>query len=344
MTLLEFILLPFAWLYALIMRFRNWLYDRDIRRSFSFETCVIGVGNLSVGGAGKTPMTEYLIRLLQDDYRLCTLSRGYGRKTRGFRMADENDSAKTLGDEPYQYFRKFERIRVAVGEERAVAIPFILAEAPDTDLILLDDAFQHRAVQPDFQILVTEFGRPFTRDRVMPSGRLREPKGGARRANAIVVSKCPEALTTQEMDGLKQEIGAYAPGIPVYFSSIHYEVPVCVTRPSLPEAEIVLVTGIANPAPLVTHLNHSHQVGEHMAFADHHAFSKDDIRNITGRLEQNNGALYTTEKDLMRLMEPPHWQILSKYPVYYLPIKVRFLQDEQKFNGQVLKVAEAGCS
>ncbi len=344
MKLLDILLLPFAVLYGAVMRFRNYLYDRDIKKSFSFDTCVLSVGNLSVGGTGKTPMTEYLIRLLSDKYQLTTLSRGYGRKTRGFRLADVGSSARTIGDEPYQYFRKFDDIHVAVGEERALAIPFILAEVPETAIILMDDAFQHRSVLPDFQIMVSDYGRPFYNDHILPAGRLREPRSGARRADAIVISKCPQDLSSAKCEEVIRKTGTYAPDVPVYFTSIAYDEPVCVQGKESVPANVILVTGIANPTPLVTHLKDKLNIAEHLVYPDHHLFTDSDIRLIVSKLKESGTSLLTTEKDLMRLMDPDTWPQLSDVQVFYVPIRVRFLHEEEKFKVQLLNVVEAKCS
>lgn len=319
------------------------MYDREIKKSFSFDTCVLSVGNLSLGGTGKTPMTEYLIRLLSDEYPITTLSRGYGRKTRGFLLADVTSSASTIGDEPYQYFRKFPDIRVAVGEERAVAIPFILAEVPDTAIILMDDAFQHRAVLPDFQLMVSDYNRPFYADHVVPAGRLREPRTGAHRADAIIISKCPNELSKEEREAVIQEAAVYAPGVPVYFTEITYDDTVAVLGDQQKPSRVILVTGIANPAPLVDHLTGKVEMLEHLVFPDHHSFSDSDIRLIIKKLKQSGAALLTTEKDLMRLMEPGTWEHFSDRVVFYVPIRVRFLHGEEKFKSQLLNVVEAKC-
>ncbi len=331
-------------MYGGIMQFRNYLYDRDLRKSFHFDSCVISVGNLSVGGSGKTPMTEYLIRMFSKKYEVSTLSRGYGRKTRGFRMARENDSAGTIGDEPFQYFTKFSDIHVAVGERRALAIPFILAEEPGTDIILMDDAYQHRSVLPDFQILVTEFSRPFYNDHVMPSGRLREKRKGARRADAIVITKCPDELDVSIQAQMRKETGRYAPGVPLYFTAINYGLPVAASGVFKKNQPLVMVTGIADPAPLASHLQKQYEVREHLQFPDHHSFSKSDIEKISKRLGSNNAALVTTEKDLMRLRESGIWEELNSFTILYVPIEVRFLHDRDKFDAELLKVAESRCS
>ena len=195
MKLLRWLFFPVSILYGLAMRFRNHLYDIGKKPQVEFDRVVISVGNLSMGGTGKTPMVEYLIRLLKADYKLATLSRGYRRKTRGYRMANAEDNAITIGDEPFQYYRKFgNEISVCVGEERVIAIPSAIMENEDIELFLLDDAYQHRKVARDFNILLSDYNQPFYTDYILPTGDLREPRKGAKRADCVIVTKCPDAL------------------------------------------------------------------------------------------------------------------------------------------------------
>ncbi|NJL11929.1 MAG: tetraacyldisaccharide 4'-kinase [Microscillaceae bacterium] len=218
---------PLTFLYCTITSIRNYLYDRGYWKSFSFDLPVISVGNLTVGGTGKTPHIEYLIRFLQAQYELSTLSRGYGRKSRGFRLAQPHDNAQSLGDEPFQLYQKFgTRIGVAVGEDRVAAIPHLLQERPQTQIVLLDDAFQHRPIAPQLNILLTDYGRLFYQDFPFPSGRLRESRRGARRADVIIVSKCSASLSEAEKTRIQENIGAYArKDVPVFFTTIAYESP-----------------------------------------------------------------------------------------------------------------------
>jgi tetraacyldisaccharide 4'-kinase len=220
--LLRILLFPITIIYWMVTALRNHLFDINYSRSFQFEPHVINIGNLSVGGSGKTPTVEYLIRLLKDKYVLATLSRGYRRTTKGFRLADQNDNYLSIGDEPFQYYSKFgHQVSVAVGEDRALAIPSILLERDNTQVILLDDAYQHRTVKPDLNILLTEFKKPFTSDYVLPSGRLRESRNGARRADIVLVTKCPEYVDASVQERLAQEIRKYSgPEVPVFFTRI----------------------------------------------------------------------------------------------------------------------------
>ncbi|MEL7146090.1 MAG: tetraacyldisaccharide 4'-kinase, partial [Bacteroidota bacterium] len=222
MKIFKWLLFPFAVLYDLITRLRNHLYNIEYYKSFEFQTNVISVGNLTVGGTGKTPMIEYLIRLLRDQYGLATLSRGYGRKTRGFLQGDfDQTKVHDIGDEPFQYLLKFhDKVGIFVGEERAWAIPGILMERPGTEVILLDDAYQHRTVLPSLSILMTRYDRLFSADFLMPMGRLREARKGASRADAVVVSKCPFNFDEK---AIIEDIRKYiAPSIPVFFTSVAY--------------------------------------------------------------------------------------------------------------------------
>src|SRR5688572_7356414 len=247
MSVLKFLLLPFAMLYDLVMDIRNRLYDMKMWPSTSFDIPVISVGNLAVGGTGKTPMTEYLIRLLSPQHKIATLSRGYGRKTKGFRIAGGHDSAATIGDEPYQMYKKFSpTIGVTVGEERVLAIPTILQELPETEIVLLDDAYQHRKVVPGFSVLLTEHGRPFFDDHIMPYGRLREGPEGAIRADVIVVTKCPSHMEEEEMMNFEHSIRKYSLN-PIFFSKIRYGEPVSFGDASKKiSSKVILLTGIAN--------------------------------------------------------------------------------------------------
>ena len=203
---LKILLYPFSLLYGLVMWTRNRLYDNKVLNAVEFDLPVIAVGNLSVGGTGKTPHVEYLIRLLKDRFHIATLSRGYNRRTKGYLLADENSTASQLGDEPMQFHQKYPDISVCVGEERMLAIPQLLMERPDTQTILLDDAFQHRSVKPGMNIMITDYSRRFTKDHVVPFGRLREGRKGYERANCIIVSKCPPHLSETEKNAIRQEI------------------------------------------------------------------------------------------------------------------------------------------
>lgn len=345
-------LYPFAILYDGITRSRNRLYDRGFLHSFGFDRVLISVGNLSVGGTGKTPMVEYLLRLLLPHYSLATLSRGYGRKTRGFRLATAADNALTLGDEPYQYFRKWkEQLPVAVGEDRALAIINLLKEHPEVALILLDDAYQHRRVKPDFNLLLTTYGSPFWEDYLLPAGRLRESRKGARRAQALVVTKCPEALHQAEQQALVQKARHYlSKDVPVFFSAIAYEEAVPLTSTAAqtapaPKAPVLLLSGLAKPQPLEDWVKERNPLLGHHQYSDHHAFTPANIEQLKQAYKEHSSSkavIFTSEKDAVRLLHPQLEPLLQELPLYYIPIHQRFLGNSaEAFDALIIKsVAE----
>ena len=224
---LRLLLMPFGIFYILAVAIRNWLYDRKILKSIEFEVPVISVGNLRVGGSGKSPMVEYLVRLLCTNHKVCILSRGYKRNSSGFRMASSVDTPESLGDESFQFYRKFgSRAGVAVGEDRMMAIPEILALTGEPAVIILDDAFQHRQVKPALNILLTSWQYLFYKDHIMPYGMLREPGKNAARADCVVVTKCPADITSRAMDQTREKLACYAPAKEIFFSTIEYGEPV----------------------------------------------------------------------------------------------------------------------
>ena len=347
MRLLALLLSPFTLIYYALMRFRNHLFDIGYKRSFQFDHTVIAVGNLSVGGTGKSPMIEYLIRLLAKRFQLTTLSRGYGRKSKGFKVANDNDDASSIGDEPFQFYLKYGRhINVTVGEQRALAIPEILFQHPANQVILLDDAFQHRTVVPNLNILLTEYKKPFYNDWVLPSGRLREPRNGAKRADVVVVTKCPEHLGAKDMDKIRAKILVYAkPGVPVFFSGIKYLEP----KPVLdgvrfPFSEnVYLFTGIANPQPLVQYVNLKYKLLFHKKFKDHHSYQEQDMKHMithSKHLGKDNIIFLTTEKDRVKLLSESIKHEIRQVPVFYLPIECYFLKNGHIFDAEVQKALQ----
>ncbi|GAA0565156.1 tetraacyldisaccharide 4'-kinase [Chitinophaga japonensis] len=344
---LKFLLYPFSLLYGLVMWVRNRLYDAGTLTAVSFDVPTIAVGNLSVGGTGKTPHVEYLIRLLKDHYPIATLSRGYNRKTRGFLLAGEQSTAAQLGDEPMQFHRKFPEITVCVGEERMLAIPQLLGEKPDTRAVLLDDAFQHRSIKPGCNILITEYNRPFTRDHVVPFGRLREGRKGYERADVIIVSKCPENLPVADKQALQREI-APLPHQHLFFTTLRYgqlydmlsHEPVSVS----PEATVLLVCGIARPAPLVQHLKEQYKEVFLLPFPDHYYYSQPDLEKIRRELKDLPGTeklVVTTEKDAVRLhLLQPRLQALG-LNMAVIPVEISFLFGEGiSFNNYIFDYIE----
>jgi tetraacyldisaccharide 4'-kinase len=345
--MLRALLYPFAILYDVITRVRNYLYDTGRRGSVKFDANVIAVGNLAVGGTGKTPQVEYLIRLLKEQYKVATLSRGYGRKTKGFLLADESSSATTIGDEPFQYYQKFgHEITVAVGEERAIAIPSILLERPETQVILLDDAYQHRAVRPSFSILLSDYSKPFYKDYVLPAGRLREARKGAERADVIIITKCPEALLEEELQNIKNKVNYYSnKDVAIFFTGIKYGEPINIFDKSLSakDKKMVLFTGLANPESLINYIEKTYVLSEHIEYPDHYFYKTKDIESILSTFNALNGKndhiLLTTEKDMVKLLDPLFKKQLQNVSLFYIPIEIYFLREKEKFDQLIFKKA-----
>lgn len=342
MKVIRFLLFPLAVLYDAITSVRNQLYDLGLKPSARFDIPLISVGNLAVGGTGKTPMIEHLVRLLRNSYNVATLSRGYGRVTKGFRLADEKDNAATIGDEPYQFFKKFKgQIAVTVGEERALAIPSLLDMKPQTNVILLDDAFQHRRVTPSFQILLTDYNNPFYKDYLLPVGKLRESRHGAERADVIIITKCPPELQDEEMMEIETKVRKDV-NKPIFFSTVHYGNMVKFDgyqHTQSPE-HIILVTGIANPKPLLTHLKSNYKLIRHFDFPDHHHYSRSDLETITALAEEHKATVITTEKDFVKIDVAEFGIFLSRAPFFYLPIEIEFLKNGKDFDEMVLNVVK----
>lgn len=329
MKLLRYILFPVVPIYFLVTWLRNKLYDFGLKSSVSYDLPVICVGNLSVGGTGKTPMIEYLIRFLQTDYKIATLSRGYKRSTKGFIIADKNATASTVGDEPFQFYQKFKNVIVSVDTDRRNGIQQLLKLHPKLELILLDDAFQHRKVKAGFNMLLTAYDNLFTNDLLLPTGNLREPKSGAKRANCIVVTKCPETISEDEKSKIVNKIQPLAYQ-KVFFSSIVYSNTINnglkdFELDILKGAKFTLVTGIANANPLVRYLKSENLEFDHLNFKDHYEFTESDIKEL-----KSKSAILTTEKDFVRLQS--HFKNAEN--LYYLPIKIK-VDDASDFENLV---------
>ena len=333
----RYLLFPFSLVYGAVIWFRNFLFDKKIFKSAKFNFPIICVGNLAVGGTGKTPMTEYLIELLQPNYSTATLSRGYKRKTKGFAIANATTTALEIGDEPMQFHEKYPAVTVAVGEERIEAIPQILHARPATKVIILDDAFQHRSVKAGLNILLTEYKNLYTGDLMMPMGDLRDIKASSKRAEIIVVTKCKSELTLDDKKEIEKELKAL-PNQKVFFTEILYATPYHLFTKQLydisADADLLLVTGIANPKPMKSFLAEHVLSFDMLRYPDHHIFSSIDLRDIKKQFEKiksTNKIILTTEKDAVRLKK--FEKELCDMPIYALPIRHHFLFNEgENFN------------
>jgi tetraacyldisaccharide 4'-kinase len=328
MKLFRYIAFPFVPIYYLVTWLRNKLYDLGIKHSKSYPLPLICVGNISAGGTGKTPMVEYLIRLLYAEKPLATLSRGYGRKTKGFVLASEASNAENLGDEPFQFYSKFSKdIAVAVSESRQMGIEQLLKLKPKTELIILDDAFQHRKVSAGLNILLTTYSNLYTSDWVLPTGDLREPRAGAKRAQIIVVTKCPSELSEAKKNSILKKINPESHQ-QVFFASISYAKDLVSKTNTIPLKTVkkaTLVTGIANAIPLVNYLKANDLNCEHLNFKDHYHFTEADAEKLAV-----HECIITTEKDFMRLKT---FSILND-KLYYLPIETE-IEEASEFDALV---------
>ena len=334
----RYLLFPFSLVYGGVIVLRNFLFDKKIFKSFEFNFPVICVGNIATGGTGKSPMTEYLIALLSKNYKVATLSRGYKRKTKGYAIATETTTALDIGDEPMQFYQKYKNeITVAVGEERLVAIPQILQDAPTTEVIILDDGFQHRKVKAGLNIVLSDYNNLYTRDFMLPTGDLRDVKKSMSRADIIVITKCPASIDVLEKNKVLQELKAMA-NQQVFFTEIIYANPhhlFTKEKINLHEnAEVILIVGIANPTPLKAYLSKTVRQYEMLRYADHHIFTISDLKEIKQQFEKNKHSdriILTTEKDAVRLEK--FGSELADLPIYVMPIKQQFLFNEgNKFN------------
>jgi len=326
------LLFPFALLYWLVIGIRNWLFDKQILKTAEFGLPLICVGNLSVGGTGKSPMVEYLIELLKDKFKVATLSRGYKRKTKGYLLANENTNALDIGDEPMQFHLKFPSVPVAVGEERIEAIPQLLHDRPETGVIVLDDAFQHRSIKAGLNILLTDYNNLFTRDFYLPTGDLRDLKRSYKRAEIIIITKCKADLNDSERQKLVNEINPL-PHQHIFFTAIEYGglYHVISGNPSnfSRSTEVLLVSGIANPRPLKKMLEEHSNIYHLLQYSDHHIFTIDDLNEIKKKydeIEITDKIILTTEKDAVRLQKFSNE--IRELPFYVIPVRHQFLFNE----------------
>lgn len=342
LTSFRVLLLPFAILYGWFVASRNWLYSKGYFKSVQFNIPIICVGNLSLGGTGKSPMVEHLLSILADEYKTATLSRGYKRKSKGYALANQHTTALEIGDEPMQFHIKFPHVSVAVGERRIEAIPQLIQDVPNLELVVLDDAFQHRAIEAEFNILLTEYDNLYCDDFFFPTGDLRDERKSATRANIIVVTKCPVNLTEAEKNAILEKIDP-TENQHVFFTSIAYDTPYHIYNPTdqwilTLRDEVLLVCGIANPATLKHYLHEHTHTYYQLTYSDHHIFSIEDLNDIRNKFEQINAKsklILTTEKDAVRLVK--YTAELNNIPMYVLPIKPFFLfNQEAAFNQLVI--------
>lgn len=344
------LLYPFSLIYGLITAVRNFLYDTGLLSSTAFSVPVICVGNITVGGTGKTPHTEYLLSLLGKEFKVAVLSRGYKRKTSDFKIASETSDVAEIGDEPLQIARKFPGVLVAVDRNRVNGVRSILELSPETDVIILDDGYQHRRITPGFSILLSDFERPFMRDYMLPYGNLREYQTNIRRAEVILVTKCPKNLNAIQRRLIVKEVGKAAYQN-LYFTSFSYKAPVAVFGSQSREAYhldlarcsgsgIVLITGIANPKPLKEYLLKFFSEITELIYPDHYSFMGKDIIDISrafNNLRSSTKYLITTEKDAVRLRELTDIEESVKSALYYIPVGIHFLnEDKDEFDNIVI--------
>jgi tetraacyldisaccharide 4'-kinase len=347
--LIRILLLPFALLYGIAIGIRNFFYQTGVLRSVRFDLPVISVGNLTVGGAGKSPHIEMLIRWLDQYIEVAVLSRGYGRSSSGFRQVSSIDTAEMVGDEPLQIKRNHPNVAVCVSESRALGVPELVKRNPQTQCVLLDDAFQHLAVTPGLNILLTEYSRPFTRDWLLPAGRLREWRNGYRRADIIIVTKCPPDMTPAQRYNIQAEIDPF-PRQRLYFSQYAYGTPNDLLRPDIKRnldlnTDVLLVSAIANTDYLLQYLAGEVRSVQTLEYEDHHYFTEDDLRDMLKRfdgLSSQNKIILTTQKDATRLEAHQAFFWKNNLPIFVLPIEVEFCgHDAAAFQADVQEFLQA---
>lgn len=328
------LLIPCSILYRWITDGRNFLFDKKKLKSIEFEVLTINVGNLTAGGTGKTPFVTYLIDyLLKQNKKVGTVSRGYGRNTKGIYAANEQMEVHDIGDEPMMYWQAYkEKIGVVVGEERMLAIPFLLQEFPSTEVVIMDDAYQHRYVKPHFNVLITDYKRLFTKDYVLPFGLLRESRKGAKRADAVIVSKCPHNMSNKEIERITDQIKRYSkPSTEVAFTCIKEKLPVGIS----PEGrKVIIVSGIAQNKQFEHQVRTKYDVIDVLHFKDHHWYSKFDLQQLKLLLQKYaefNPVVVTTEKDFVRLQSHDLKDVIEGLPLCYIPIQVEFIIGEKVF-------------
>ncbi|MDU1891761.1 MAG: tetraacyldisaccharide 4'-kinase [Dysgonomonas sp.] len=340
-------LLPLSWLYGLIVYIRNKMFRWGIYKREEFDIPVICIGNITVGGTGKTPHTEYLIDILQEKYRVGMLSRGYKRKTKGYVLADSSSTSRDIGDEPFQIKQKYPDTIVAVDGNRRRGIRKMLELENPPEIILLDDAFQHRYVKPSYTIILSDYNRPVYEDKLLPAGRLREPMSYLHAANMIIITKCPPDLQPIDYRIISHDINAY-PYQQLYFTSFHYKELKSVfdndklSLDYLTDKHILLVTGIASPKGILKKLAEYSDKVKAITYSDHYNFKAKDIKYITKEfeaIESSNKIILVTEKDATRLVGRNDIKEEIKEKIFSLPIEVSFMTEEgeKDFKDKILK-------
>lgn len=346
-------LIPLSWFYGLIIYFRNKFFKWGIYKQKKYDVPIICVGNISVGGTGKTPHTEYLINLLKDDYKVAVLSRGYKRKTNGFILSTTESTSREIGDEPYQIKQKFPEVMVAVDRNRCRGVETLLALETPPDVIILDDGFQHRYVCPSYVIILSDFNRPVYEDKLLPAGRLREPAHYLRFASDIIITKCPSDLQPIDYRIISHDIDPY-PFQGLFYTNFAYKklIPLfseankeSMSLQNLREKSILLVTGIASPKPLMKELEGYAKELDSMTYGDHYTFTKKDIKHIAARfkkIKSENKIIVVTEKDVGRLKLLKSMADDLKPSFYYIPIEVSFLESKHQieFNQRIIDHVE----
>jgi len=345
-SVLRILLYPLTLIYGALVWTRNRLYDTGVMSAVEFSVPVICVGNLSTGGTGKTPHIEYLVRLLQYRFRVATMSRGYKRQTQGFLIADADTDARQIGDEPMQYVTKFPELVVSVAEDRMTGIPMLLQKRPEVEVILLDDAYQHRSVKAGLNILVTDYAKPYYRDVILPFGSLREARSAADRANVIIVSKCPANMTLAEADEMRTLLNP-AEGQKLFFTTIGYETPYDfynAAPAAITGRDVIMVSGIAKPALLMHHLESLAASVHPLVYKDHHDYGTGDIDEMNAAftaLRSTNKCLVTTEKDAARLRLHIEKLAALTLPIVVIPISMIVLFDQKEiFDNLVTEYVE----
>ena len=335
---------PFSLLWFSITKIRNFFYDWAILKSTSFSIPLICVGNLAMGGTGKTPMINYLVEIyLSQGKKLAVLSRGYGRTSKGFRIAGEHDTADTIGDEPMLFYKRWkDGVVVAVGEKRVPAAQELTVRFPALDLILMDDGFQHRAIKPSASILLTTFKDPFYKDYVLPAGNLRESRLEARRAAIVVVTKCPGNISEEQRGMVKEKVRRYTEqSTEVFFCQIMYGSPVLFgAKNGEWKSSVILVTGIADATHLTDYLETLNvTVISHIENPDHHRYGRTDFEEIKNKYEKNHeSVILTTEKDFVKMAAPEFERFFKEMPFFYIPLEFSFSKEKENFETSLLKL------